>query len=181
VYTSDFDARNAFRSTASHNTLQIDGQEQNDLKPDWIFRLFETSHAEHVSFRETPHFVEYTGRHHGYERFDPPVTHERTMRLSKTDGSLAIADQLTGRGEHTLCWHFQLAPGVAASVASATAIRLSNQERHWTMTIPDGLRVSILPSLYSPSYGVVTTCVAVDLTTRATLNGSRRWDFAILP
>src|SRR5262249_35226530 len=69
VYTSDFAARNRFRSTASHNTLQIDGQEQNDLKPEWIFRLFETSHAEHVGFVETSECVEYTGRHHGYERF----------------------------------------------------------------------------------------------------------------
>mgnify|MGYP003337307296 CR=1 FL=1 len=49
VYTSDFDARNRFRSTAYHNTLQLDGREQNDLKPEWIFRLFETSHAEHIA------------------------------------------------------------------------------------------------------------------------------------
>src|SRR5215831_11969762 len=69
VYTSDFDARNRFRSTASHNTLEVDWREQNDLKPEWIFRLFETSHAEHLAFEELPDYVEYRGRHHGYERF----------------------------------------------------------------------------------------------------------------
>ena len=31
VYTSDFDARNLFRSTASHNTLQIDGFSLRDI------------------------------------------------------------------------------------------------------------------------------------------------------
>ena len=33
VYTSDPDARNLFRSTRSHNTLSVDGQEQNEFKP----------------------------------------------------------------------------------------------------------------------------------------------------
>src|SRR5215831_3218469 len=112
VYTSDFAARNRFRSTASHSTLQIDGEEQNDLKPEWIFRMFETSHAEHVAFTETAEQFEYGGRHRGYERFDQAVTHERTLRLSKSDGALTIVDRVTGHGEHHFRWHFHLAPGV---------------------------------------------------------------------
>ena len=43
VYTSDADARNRFRGTAFHNTVCVDGVEQNELRPDWLFRLFETS------------------------------------------------------------------------------------------------------------------------------------------
>src|SRR5262249_20093584 len=50
VYTSNPDARNAFRSTRAHNTLRIDDVEQNDLKPEFLFRLFETSAVEHRSF-----------------------------------------------------------------------------------------------------------------------------------
>ena len=34
VYTSDPDARNLFRSTRSHNTLSVDGEEQNELRPE---------------------------------------------------------------------------------------------------------------------------------------------------
>src|SRR6185295_19226636 len=34
VYTSDPDARNRFRGTAYHNTLMVDGVEQNELRPD---------------------------------------------------------------------------------------------------------------------------------------------------
>ena len=52
VYTSDPDARNRFRGTAFHNTVCVDGVEQNELRPDWLFRLFETSNAEHVSFED---------------------------------------------------------------------------------------------------------------------------------
>lgn len=148
VYTSDFGARNRFRCTASHNTLQVDGREQNEMNPEWIFRLFETSHAEHVAFSETPQCVEYRGRHHGYERFDPPVTHERTIRLSKADGSLTIVDVLTGRGEHDLRWHFHLAPGVDAAPDGESAIRLSAQGRAWTLRAPSGCQLSIGPAEY---------------------------------
>src|SRR5262249_48841492 len=50
VYTSDGDARNRFRGTGYHNTLLVDGVEQNDLRPEWLFRLFESARAEHVRF-----------------------------------------------------------------------------------------------------------------------------------
>jgi hypothetical protein len=43
VYTSDPDARNLFRGTAYHNTLTLDAVEQNDIRLDYLFRMFETS------------------------------------------------------------------------------------------------------------------------------------------
>jgi len=179
VYTSDFDARNAFRSTAAHNTLQLDGREQNEMKPEWIFRLFETSSAEHIAFAETTECVEYAGRHHGYERFDQPVTHERAFRLSKSSGSLTIVDRVKGHGEHDLRWHFHLAPGVDAVPAGETALRLSAQGRTWTLLVPRGLQLSIGPAEYSPSYGVTRACLAVDATAHVTLEGDRIWEWSI--
>jgi hypothetical protein len=179
VYTSDFDARNQFRSTASHNTVQVDGEEQNELKPEWIFRLFETSNAEHVAFNDTAQCAEYTGRHHGYERFDRPVTHERTLRLSKADGALTIVDRLTGRGEHDLRWHFHLAPGVEASEIGPGAVRLSARQRNWTLRAPDDFSLSIGDGGYSPSYGVKQPCRVIDFTVRARLDGTSTWTFSI--
>lgn len=181
VYTSDFDARNTFRSTAYHNTLEVDGQEQNEMKPEWIFRLFETSHAEHMAFADTPQCVEYTGRHHGYERFEPPVTHERTLRLVRRDGSLEIRDRLDGRGAHDLRWHFHLAPGVDADITNSSTVRLAAAGRTWRLNLPAGLTVSVRPAYYSPSYGVKVPCLAVDAVTRAALDGTSTWDFAITP
>ena len=179
VYTSDFDARNRFRGTASHNTLQVDGEEQNELKPDWIFRLFETSNAEHVSFYETPHCIEYIGRHHGYERFDRPVLHERTFRVSKPDGALTIVDRVRGEGEHILRWHFHLAPGVDATQAASSRVQLSKDDRCWTLHVPDDLAVSIGTGSYSPSYGVQVQCRVIDMETRERLEGDRVWTFSI--
>jgi hypothetical protein len=181
VYTSDFDARNRFRSTAAHNTVQVDGEEQNELKPEWIFRLFETSNAEHLAFSETAQCVEYTGRHHGYERFEHPVTHERTFRLVKQDGSMSVTDRLTGRGTHSLRWHFHLAPGVGADMAEAGTVLLSAAGRIWRLQLPPDLSPSICEAAYSPSYGVTLRCLAIDATTRVTLDGTTTWSFAFGP
>ena len=179
VYTSDFDARNRFRRTSSHNTMQVDGEEQNELRPDWIFRLFETSNAEHVSFNDTPHCVEYVGRHHGYERFDRPVLHERTLRLSKPDGALTIVDRVRGHGEHDLRWHFHLAPHVDVVQLAPGTLLLSAKECRWSMRLPEDLTVSIGTGSYSPSYGVQVPCRVVDMELRVRLDGDRAWTFSI--
>jgi hypothetical protein len=179
VYTSDGTARNLFRSTASHNTVSIDGVEQNDMRPDWLFRMFETSNAESIAFDNREEAVEYAGRHHGYERLDEPVTHERTFRLFKATGDLEIADLLTGRGRHTLRWHFHLAPSVGAAVDIDGNVILTVNGRRWTLHMPRELNAEIRPAHYSPSYGVKIPCVGVDASMELVLDGERRWTFSI--
>src|SRR5439155_597498 len=36
VYTSNAAARNKFRGTAMHNTMQVDDVEQNEINPEWL-------------------------------------------------------------------------------------------------------------------------------------------------
>jgi uncharacterized heparinase superfamily protein len=176
VYTSDAAARNRFRATAVHNTLMIDGVEQNEFTPEWLFRMFESAHPEHVSFDVRGDAVEYVGRHRGYERLPQPVSHERRFRLNASTGALEIHDRVAGRGAHELCWHFHLAPGVEAHVAGDTAIVLRTSACERTLRIPAGLHAVIEPSEYSPSYGVAVPCRAIRLETAVSLTGSQ--DFA---
>jgi uncharacterized heparinase superfamily protein len=181
VYTSDPDARNLFRSTACHNTVQVDGVEQNDLRPEWLFRLFETANAEHVSFVDGADASEYVGRHHGYERLPDPVTHERVIRLHKASGRLDLVDRLRGRGEHDVRWHFHLAPGVEAAPLDPGALALSAGGGRWRLQYPPWLQASIDPAAYSPSYGVKVACLAVTLSARLVFDGERAWEFSIAP
>jgi uncharacterized heparinase superfamily protein len=181
VYTSDVDARNRFRSTRSHNTVCVDGVEQNELRPEYLFRLFETSNAEHTRFADGADAAEYVGRHHGYERLSEPVSHERTFRLQKPSGTLIIVDRLTGRGEHDFRWHFHLAPGIVAERGDETTIVLTGRGGRWRFALPVGLQVCIERAAYSPSYGIVLPCAAIDLSLRATLDSDRCFVFAISP
>ena len=179
VYTSDPDARNRFRGTAYHNTVMIDGVEQNDLRPDWLFRLFETSHPESIAFVDGAGVVEYAGRHHGYERLPEPVTHERTFRFHKESGDLVIADRLVGRGRHDVRWHVHLAPGVEAARAGAGRVALTTAGRTWTLVAPADFSIAIGLADYSPSYGVKVPCLAIHVSAQVDLFGERGWQLAI--
>ncbi len=178
VYTSDLAARNVFRSTAYHNTLMVDGVEQNETNPEWIFRLFEKASPETLECRTTDMAFIYRGRHIGYTRLEHPVIHERSFELARNNGTLSIADRLEGSGTHKLRWHFHLAPAVEVAL-EAGEIRLFQKETgaQWQLAIPAGITARCVPAWYSPSYGVRVPCQAIKLETEAVLPGDASWNF----
>jgi hypothetical protein len=181
VYTSDPEARNRFRGTAYHNTLRIDGVEQNELRPEWLFRLFESAHAEHLAFRAVEDAVEYRGRHIGYRRLAEPVTHERRFLLQPARQTLRIIDRLTGQGRHLLEWHFHLAPGVQVAAAETGMVRLEAGGRRYGLTLPADLEVHTEEAWYSPSYGVRVPCQAIEARREIALDEQAEFQFTIAP
>ena len=178
VYTSDAEARNLFRSTAYHNTVVVDGAEQNEINPEWIFRLFEKSNPEHIEFAEQGDWLRYRGRHHGYERLESPVTHERLFLLNRRDGVLLIEDRLSGAGVHDLQWHFHLGPGADVAVDEHGQVLIRFGEllvriRHDLPSAP-----TVVPGWYSPSYGRRYPAPVLGFALRSPLEG-RSWRFAI--
>jgi hypothetical protein len=180
VYTSDLQARNRFRSGSWHNTLMVDGVEQNEFNPEWIFRMFEKADPEVLEYRADGEGVFYRGRHGGYRRLDQPVVHERAFTLHAGSGRLSIADRLEGTGRHLLRWHFHFAPGIAAR-SDGDGIELSNPASGIRLRLnhPAGLSVSIQPAEYSPSYGISVPCIAADLTCDADLSALHSWTFSL--
>jgi hypothetical protein len=179
VYTSDPDARNLFRSTRSHNTVSIDGEEQNELRPGWLFRMFEQANPEHLEVKEADGCMSYRGRHRGFTRLAQPVVVERTLTLSRTDSSLKIADVLEGQGEHRIRWHFHFAPGVQVTIAADDHIEIQTARLSLGMRIPPALRPTLAAVWYSPSYGVRQPCLALDLVCDQHLDGRHEYRFQI--
>jgi uncharacterized heparinase superfamily protein len=143
VYTADPAARNLFRSTAFHATLQVDGREQNELRDDALFVMPDRSRAECVDFGGSS----FEGRHHGFE----PAVH--TRRIEMTSDGLTIDDRVEGGGAHELQWTFPLAPGAQVRVEGSRVIA------EWpggsALTIEaDGVDFAIEDGWYSPRYGV---------------------------
>lgn len=180
VYTSDGEARNLFRSTRYHNTLSVDGEEQHEMNPEWLFRLFEQGHAEHLSFGEADGWVEYRGRHVGYTRLPAPVTHERRIRIQRATGRLEIEDVVSGSGTHALAWHFHLAPGVEASLEGGGA-RLATSAGTVLLDWPSSVDAGVVDAWASPSYGVRHACRAVDLSADVSLSGDAVFRFTLAP
>lgn len=180
VYTGNPVSRNHFRSTACHNTLTVDDTEQNEINPQWLFRMFEKAEAEHLAFEQLEHETVYRGRHVGYQRLTNPVVHERQFVHLLGDGSLSISDHLTGKGLHNLHWHFHLAPGVVATpIGNGEAIALDTPAGRCYIESGEGLFGTVTEAAYSPSYGVLVGCLAIDFRTEATIDGNCRWNFSI--
>jgi hypothetical protein len=180
VYTSNPDERNRFRGTGYHNTIQIDGVEQNDLRPDYLFRLFETSTVEHLLFEDTADRVEYRGRHTGYERLPQPVTHERAFRLDKETAALIVTDRLRGSGVHTLAWHFHVAPEIEVKPVSDRDITLVTRRGSWILRVDRTMKATVSDAWYSPSYGVRVPCRAVDVSLSADVSIEPEFVFQIV-
>jgi hypothetical protein len=192
VYTSDPEARNLFRSTRYHNTVGVDGAEQNELRPELLFRLFESARPEHVAFRVDSDHAVYCGRHSGYTRLDAPVVHEREFRLRRSSasaevsadpwrGSLSIIDRFSGSGSHRFTWHFHAAPGVDLRRCGARVFELSIGGIACLLTLPSGVLGDVSDAWYSPSYGVRIPCRALDLQVDERVHGHLTFEFLIAP
>lgn len=175
VYTPDPDARNLFRSTAYHNTLSVDGVEQNELRPEWLFRLFEQAHPEHLRVGDEPR-LEYTGRHVGYRRLPQPVIHTRRFGLDAS--TLVVEDVVDGAGRHTLRWHFHFDPGVEISSGADTGtFAIRSARTAITLAPPPELTAQLTSGWYSPSYGVRHECRALDFAAVVDLDVRRAFTF----
>jgi Heparinase II/III-like protein/Heparinase II/III N-terminus len=163
VYTSDPDMRNLMRSTRSHNTVTIDNQEQNEIRAEWLFRMFEKAAPEHLDVEDHDGVMRYRGRHRGYARLPEPVVHERAISLDRTTGVVTILDRLEGRGRHRARWHFHFAPGVQLTASRPGVVDIQCGTLKRQLIVSPDLRAAIAPAWYSPGYGVRLPCLALDL------------------
>ena len=96
VYARDPGERNARRGTASHNTVEVDGLEQNRIVPGRLFALPDTARARVTALERCHGFEIAAGEHRGYERAG--IVHRRVAAL-RADCA-AFGDELRGEGEH---------------------------------------------------------------------------------
>jgi len=156
VYNGCRKWRDAFRSTAWHNTVTVDGQEMNRF-PEQPFGLVEDAIVWVRHFRSTPTVDGLDAEHGGYRRLDPPVTHRRQFLFHKAPPFWVIRDRLEGAGERTLSWRFHFDAGIELAVAAGVVVA----------SHPRGAKLELRPILddprlepvveagwVSPSYGV---------------------------
>jgi Heparinase II/III-like protein/Heparinase II/III N-terminus len=149
IYTPDPDARNLFRSTAFHSTLQIAGAEQNDLA-EGLFLLPDRTRAETLVWEANGDRAAFEGQHYGYEALVPPALHRRRIEVEGDSNTVRIRDVVSG-GAHELVWSFPLAPcTVTTSVGRAVA---DFDDCRLEIEIPTAA-VGVDEGWYSPSYGI---------------------------
>ena len=108
VYTAGPEWRNKFRSTTYHNTVVVDGKEQNRFDRKNLFWLRNEAKVKVNRWETNDEYDFLDIQHSGYERLSEPVTHRRQIFFYKKESYCIIKDILTGKGKHTfdLCFHF---------------------------------------------------------------------------
>jgi hypothetical protein len=174
VYTADYAARNRFRSTAFHNTVQVDGAEMNRIDPDRLFVLSADATPTVRRWQTDAGFDILEAEHDGYCRLPRPVTHRRAIVLDKAAGVWMIRDVMTGEGTHRLDLWFHLPPvTVTAALDDPMVVHAAWEDAGRGITLavtgPAGMTVSVLAAELSPSYGVRQDAVAVRYTSERAL------------
>jgi len=170
-YTRDMAMRNRFRSTAAHNTLLIDGTEQNRIPPGplGLFILGNEAAVSPILEGREARGCFLRASHMGYRLLG--VTHTRTICIVDNERSFVIEDQLDGDGVHDFEFNLQLAPNRSAEVTSAESgilcRILGDRQVQLTITGPTCLQGSTLPSLVSNAYGVKAPAVKLRFWGRA--------------
>jgi uncharacterized heparinase superfamily protein len=171
LYTSSYEWRNRFRSTAFHNGVQVDGEELNRfIAPDALWQLHYDAVPSGARLTCGGDADVFAGGHRGYERLPSPVSHVREVIVAKSSPRVEVRDRVEGRGTHALTWRFHFDPAVTAELVGQN-VRLSCGPRQFWLrsSLPSGFSVSIEPSWVSPSYGVKVPAAAAVWTGTATL------------
>lgn len=165
VYTADPEWRNKFRSTAYHNTVVVDGEEQNRFEASNLFTLHDDLEIKCIEWRSYNDYDVFVGEYYRNTSLSTPLIHRRRIKFLKDQRVWEIADifkplnatnDMIRQHKHKFEWFLHL------------ACLLEGGDAHRMVVLhgKDGTRVTIvfcessfLPSptafnyRFSPSYG----------------------------
>jgi hypothetical protein len=161
VYTASFAERNRFRSTASHNTPRVDGQEINRIDPKRLWTFENDARPRLLTFETGPERDRFGGSHTGYSRLAQPVTPIRFIELDHREHALLVHDSFEGTGHHQLEVPLHLAPGVEAALRAPGQVELRASGRRFALTWDphQAWALVIGAGRVAPSYGVAQPIV----------------------
>jgi len=170
-YTRDVALRNRFRGTAAHNTLLIDGTEQNRIYsgPGGLFLLGNEAAVSQIQEGREAQGYFLRASHTGYCSLG--VKHTRTVHAIQNERSFVIEDELEGDGVHDFEFNLQLAPNRNAQLAAAengiVCRIVGDPQIQLAIAGPAGLQGTIQPSLISSTYGATVSAAKVCIRGRA--------------
>lgn len=152
VYTASGKERNAFRSTAYHNTARIDGEEVNRfVAPHYLWVLHNDAVPDVRQWKPGKDVDVLVGAHSGYQRLAAPVVPVRTFVLDKAQHLLVVRDDFEGASDHRAEVPLHLAPGVEVTDVQPGRLQLRAggevfalqwfDPEHWKLEVGSG-RVS---------------------------------------
>lgn len=137
AYQEGGEKRDYFRSTAAHNTVVIDDQNQSEMLGTFLWG--KKAQAELLHWETNDRFDVAAAEHDGYQELG--VIHRRKLIFQKPDW-LIVEDYLEGKGEHSFAqlWHF----------SSEAVIKYNQSSGVYEINCGDGISVMFIP-LFLPT------------------------------
>jgi hypothetical protein len=123
VYARNPSLRSLFRSTKYHNSVVIDGQEQNRFEASRVFEMTADSTVMVHRWASAPDRDCLDVEHTGYARLPQAVRHRRIFLFEKRTGAWEIRDVLIGAGDHTADWFFHFDHGIKLETIGGGLVR----------------------------------------------------------
>lgn len=143
-YTPLPQERNRFRSTSAHNTLVVEGMEQNSWSLGTTDSLFWMNGDRAAARIEHQSQSEWLGIHHGYGS-----THQRHLAFSQEE--IVITDECHVQGVKSILFH--CAPGSQCHQLAARAIQIHLGEILLELSVDTG-SIHLEKAAYSRGYGI---------------------------
>jgi uncharacterized heparinase superfamily protein len=144
------------RSTKSHSTVEIDGQNSSEV---WAgFRVARRAYPFGLSFAESDESLDVSCAHDGYLRLPGSPVHSRQWRISNCQ--FEVADRIIG-GFSSATGRYIIHPDVEAAEIGPNAYRLTLPKGQVIdMSIVSG-RGRLEPAHYAPEFGKILSTVAI--------------------
>ena len=131
VYTASREWRNRFRSTAFHNTIEVDGEEVNRfVEPNALWQMRDDA------------------------RLPQPCTPTRAIWMHPDLPSVAFTDHVEGTGTHRLTWRWHLDPACSATIEDGDVRIASGGQTFWMLPLEAAGALRLSEGWVSKSYGV---------------------------
>jgi len=136
------------RSTASHNTIEIDGENQSEV---WGgFRV--ARRAKIISLKESENYIEAT--HNGYKR----IGALHTRKFITHEDSIIIEDSIESSGKHQGIAYLHFYPGILPKIKGNKIIIL-----HTEITIHNADSLKIGEYEYAPQFNKLINAFKVEI------------------
>ena len=157
-YTSDYHKRNISRSTAAHNTIRIDDQEQVSFFDKLLFLMPPDGRPKIDLWTSLKDKIIVSATHKGYSRLTDKIIHRRTIEASLDKQSFKITDELTGGAYHMNKVELSYMTALKCKEQSKPGgfIILDNDGKSLALTVESdvSIRSRTVPTEHYPRYGV---------------------------
>ncbi len=143
--------RRYFRSTAAHNTIEVDGEDQSEMLGPFLWGR--RAKARCLTWEPSEDGGVVAGEHDGYAHLGGGVTHHRRIELSVARGELVVRDELNGTGAHRVAQHWHFGEGVGLELRDGTTCVATSKRGTVLFSFEPGLDLQVLKGSEHPVSG----------------------------